>query len=249
MHLYGTAKSLKRLLRRLTADLRRPRAQLLDLYGTFVGPGDLCIDVGAHRGDRTAIFLGLGATVVAVEPDPRAVAALRRRFSSDSRVHLVAAGLSATSGVMQLHVSSTASTVSSMSDDFVERLQASGRLGAHDWDGTETVQVTTLDELIGRHGSPAFCKIDVEGYELEVLNGLTQPLPALSFEFSAEMLDVAAACVGRLSELGDYRYNHSYGETMIWAHDSWVGPAEMLRRLDSLDAPYGDVYARLSSSD
>ena len=246
--LYGSAKALKRALRNATGDAARQRAKMRELYRLFIGEGDLCVDVGAHRGDRTAIFRDLGATVVAVEPDPRAIAALRRRFSGDSGVHLVAAGLSAQSGSMELRVSSTATTVSSMSDRFVERLEASGRLGAHHWDGVETVAVTTLDEVISEHGLPGFCKIDVEGYELEVLAGLSQPVAALSFEFSEEMLDVAGACIRRLTELGDYEFNYSAGETLVLALDCWATPAEMLDRLDALDAPYGDVYARVDAA-
>ena len=49
-------------------------------YGALVRPGDLCFDIGAHLGDRTAHFLTLGARVVAVEPQPQLMALLRRRF-------------------------------------------------------------------------------------------------------------------------------------------------------------------------
>jgi FkbM family methyltransferase len=44
--------------------------------------------------------------------------------------------------------------------------------------------MTTLDELIGKHGVPVFIKIDVEGFEEAVLQGLSQPVRALSFEFT-----------------------------------------------------------------
>jgi hypothetical protein len=61
--------------------------------------------------------------------------------------------------------------------------------------------MTTLDELISAHGSPAFCKIDVEGYEAEVLAALSQPIAALSFEFTPEVRAVALECVDRLSRI------------------------------------------------
>ncbi|MCK4784435.1 MAG: FkbM family methyltransferase [Desulfobacteraceae bacterium] len=33
---------------------------------------------------------------------------------------------------------------------------------------------------------PAFCKIDVEGDEFDVLQGLSRPIKAISFEFVSE---------------------------------------------------------------
>ena len=43
--------------------------------------------------------------------------------------------------------------------------------------------MTTLDTLVAEYGEPAFCKIDVEGFEVEALKGLSRPLRALSFEY------------------------------------------------------------------
>ena len=74
--------------------------------------------------------------------------------------------------------------------------------------------MTTLDELIAAHGEPAFCKIDVEGFEVEVLAGLTRPLRALSFEYLPMAHDAALAVLDRVGELGAYRYNYSPIETM-----------------------------------
>src|SRR5258708_6187081 len=67
--------------------LRRARA----LYAHFIKPGDLCFDIGAHVGDRVGYFLSLGARVVAVEPQPAAMAVLRHLYGRNPRVTLVQA--------------------------------------------------------------------------------------------------------------------------------------------------------------
>jgi hypothetical protein len=107
------------------------------------------------------------------------------------------------------------------------------------------VPLVTLDELIARHGEPQFCKIDVEGFELEVLTGLTRPLPALSFEYIPVSSARAIDCVERTSALGDYRYRHSRVETHRWAVDTWLGAEAMIEVLGALPLldRSGDVYA------
>src|SRR5690348_10138144 len=87
---YGIARSLA-IYRGQVWKRRRARA----LYAAFIKPGDLCFDIGAHVGNRTEHFLALGARVVAVEPQPAAMALLRRWYGSDPRVTLVEAALGA----------------------------------------------------------------------------------------------------------------------------------------------------------
>ncbi len=92
-----------------------------------------------------------------------------------------------------------------------------------------------------------FCKIDVEGYEHAVIEGLSRPLPSLSLEYLPASLDPALIAVARLNRLGTYRFNRSPGESMALAIPRWLGAAEMgaeLKRLDRNDKA-GDVYAFL----
>ncbi len=41
-----------------------------EFYSQFIRPGDLVFDIGANRGDRTEVFVQMGARVVAAEPQP-----------------------------------------------------------------------------------------------------------------------------------------------------------------------------------
>jgi FkbM family methyltransferase len=167
----------------------------LALYRPFVPRGGLVFDIGANIGERTSIFLALGARIVAVEPQSDCSARLRQRFGETIAIEQAAVG--AEEGTADLLIAS-AHTISSLSPEWVAGVQESGRFSEHRWDEKVTVPVTTLDALIVRYGTPDFTKIDVEGYELAVLRGLSQPLPALSFEFDFELGEQRLMCVVQL---------------------------------------------------
>lgn len=215
-------------------------------YAALVGPGDLVFDVGANVGNRTKVFLRLGARVVAVEPQPACASLLDEAFGDDPLVTVVREALGAAPGEAEMRVSD-ASTISSMSVNWIEAVRSSGRFAAYRWNRTIAVPVTTLDALIARFGAPVFVKIDVEGFELAVLQGLSRPVRCVSFEFTPECADAGLACVARLESLGFARFNYSAGESVCFESTEWIGASAVRARLESLRGDvhtFGDVYAR-----
>jgi FkbM family methyltransferase len=239
---YGIARSTA-VYRGNPFKLRRARA----FYRQFIRPGDLCFDIGAHVGDRLVHFLSLGARVVAVEPQPRLMAGLKRRFGTDPRVILISAALGAARGKAKLAIDPAHPTVATLSPDYIAQAGESRGFRHVRWREEIEVEVTTLDALIAAHGAPAFCKIDVEGYEHAVIEGLSQPLPGLSLEYLPAALDPALVAIARLNRLGAYRFNRSVGESMALAIPRWLGAAEIGAELKRLprDEKAGDVYAFL----
>jgi len=140
-------------------------------------------------------------------------------------------------------------TVSSLSPAWPAVIQRRDPAGGQTWDTRLQVPVTTLDALIARFGEPVFVKVDVEGYELEVLRGLSQPLRALSFEYIPSAIELVLPCLDRLQALGSYRFTASVGESLRFALPRWVAAdqlADWLRRRSGHELP-GDIYARLAS--
>jgi FkbM family methyltransferase len=230
---YRHGRNLYQLL--FNRDHVRERKRRRAWYRQFVSPGDLVFDVGAHRGHYAETFREIGARVVAVEANPELAMQITRHFPGIS-VEAVAVG--SESGELPFHVGR---------DTEHSTLSASWAGKKPDrWVSEVRVPVRTLDWLIERHGPPAFCKIDVEGYEHEALLGLSRPLRALSFEFQCADTAVAVSAVRRLAELGDYRFNvvpaghEQLGESL--ADPDAV--AAVLERLAAQDPTYyGDVYA------
>ncbi|HKX15666.1 MAG TPA: FkbM family methyltransferase [Propionibacteriaceae bacterium] len=243
-HLISRAAGIARSLITYYGPVWRHR-RIEAFYRQFLRAGDLAFDIGAHVGNRVAVFRRIGAHVVAVEPQPDFVAVLRVLYGRDPDVTIRGCGVAAESGQANLHLSTRTPTVSTFADSWMNDVRADRRFQRIRWDTMISVPIVTLDELITQHGEPQFCKIDVEGFEQEVLSGLSQPIPTLSFEYIPVAVGRAITCVERISTLGHYRYRHSRVETHRWAGPNRLERDAMIKILRALPANdrSGDVYA------
>ena len=229
-------------------DIGGRRRSQLEFYGALLKSTALIFDVGANVGQRTSVFLALGKRVVAFEPDRRALAQLRARFRFAPRILIEGVALGAQDDQLPLYFCQT-DALSSLSPEHVKMMHDVHFQG-DEWHPGPAVHVTTLDSMIEKHGVPGFIKIDVEGFELEVLKGLSTPV-SLSFEWHGFRPSDIEQRAARLHELSnDYEFNYCLGEEVAFALPESVGYHTMVQEiipgLARDQQAWGDVYALLN---
>jgi len=221
------------------------RRKALKLFKQFIRKDDLVFDCGANNGIYTDYFLSLNTKVICIEANKDCSNYLLKKYTHQSFVTIVNKGLSKQIGKAIFNISSN-DQVSSFSSDFIDVY--SNINPTFNWDKKQEVAVTNLDQLINVYGIPAFCKIDVEGYELKVLEGLTQAIPALSIEFNKPFLQDTIKCLHLLSQIDDYIFNISYYENFKLENKKWLNLGKMTSFLNS-EIPSniltGELYAKL----
>lgn len=222
--------------RDLSPEHRRERACNASFFGSIVRPGDLCFDIGANLGQTAEVLAGIGATVIALEPNPLCRPVLEFHFRRKPNVRLVAKAVGAAPGKATLHFHGTDSTASMRAD----------------WpfrnDRTSEVEVTTLDALIGEFGVPAFLKVDVEGFEVEVFSGLHRPVPLIYFEMHAREAQRAQEILEHLAGIGTIEgVNAVSGDNERWLLPQWTSPSVFLEQIAATAVHRANVLVRMTA--
>ena len=239
-HTFNDTPVYAMYLRLMHPQAARIRRQHLAFFRRLLNKGDLVFDIGANNGDKTRLFTGCVDRIISVEPVPECVARMTRRFGNDGRITIVPEGVSDAPGVATLSVySGDKAPFSSFSQKWIEEQGAQTR--------TVEVTLTTLEDLISRFGRPSYIKIDVEGYEVNVLRGLRNSVPLVSFECNLPMfLSETLECITLLDRLADNcRFNFCASEPPSdFAMDRWVSAEEMRAIVLNRNLRYMEVFCR-----
>lgn len=234
---------LERIERKILgfADFKKKK----DLYSKIISYGDLVFDIGANHGDRTKIFLYLGAKVVAVEPNQILCDKLKRKFGDRISIEQKAVGDSCGKTVLFINETDVLSTTS---EEWIDSIRKSGRFGelVNHFNKKIEVEVITINDLIEFYGIPKFAKIDVEGGEFQIIKTIkNSSICALCFEFAIpESLDNSLKCLTHLNNIGYDFFNISFGESFQFLSDKRMNISEISNLLYNLPSmSWGEIYA------
>lgn len=222
----------------------------------FIKPGWLVFDVGANKGNKTDIYLTQKAQVVCFEPNPTMFGSLVEKYKGDNRVIEVNAALGSKQATMKMYLcrasdNTVITELCTLTKEFIEKVE---RFHCFKYSDTDTIDVPviTMDYAIKNYGRPDYLKIDVEGFELDVLQGLSSPVKVISFEYTPELYAAAEACISRVIEIApEYRFNYSSRETEELHFNESKDPGTVLDYLKQFEkdrVEYGDIFCALKGS-
>lgn len=169
---------------------------------------NLIFDIGANRGAFTGQLLSLypQAAFITVEANPALKELLINRFSNNKNVTVISCALSTKHGEQIPFYICAVDTISTAEIDWISK----SRFKGEPYSTTPIlVDTTSLDTLISRYGVPDLIKVDVEGYELAVVKGLTKKAKTICFEWAEEQYAKINQTVEHLQSLGYSKFAYT----------------------------------------
>jgi FkbM family methyltransferase len=220
------------------------RQQVLRFYRSFISRNDLVFDIGANVGEYSDTFLALGARVVAIEPNPAGCKRLKILEKRGSLfVEECAVGDAEGSSSMRICSDPGLST---LSNEWYQTARTAAEHKDLIWSDAINVRISTLDSLALKYGTPAFIKVDVEGFEDRVLAGMSFRPQAISFEFHPTLMNIVRSCLRNPVLHETYRFNYTVGMSHSFELKEWVGARDLENILTQarFEEEFGDIFCR-----
>jgi len=166
----------------------------------------LAFDIGCNTGEYTNNLIKDGYYVISVDANENL---FKEKIKNCTRIF---AACSDKIGTVTFNICNE-NGLSTCDEDWIHksRFSKGGPVGKNNvWEPVQ-VSATTIDSLVEQFGIPKHIKIDVEGYEINCLKGMTKKYSEeICFEWAVEKYDSTVECVNYLNHLGYSKFGYIY---------------------------------------
>jgi len=202
---------------------------------------DVVLDVGANRGQFTLLVKGLmpAATVMAFEPVDEALAVLNRVAAGLHDITVVPVACGAERGTTALNVARDDDNSSLLPPTRQQIALAPGASTAH----RASVRVEPLDDLVDvtTLRGTSLLKLDVQGTEVDVLQGSAGLLASLSYVYVE--LSFLERYVGQCRPADVVRHLEGSGFELVHLHNPVVGRGGLVQADALFARPADDLWS------
>lgn len=204
--------------------------------------GRIALDIGCNKGNVIQQLLDNNYDlVVGIDADIRCVNHCKERFKNEIKVLCYNYLICDESNTDRDFYQANKSIVSTASTDWMTNCRFAGKMK---WKKVKVPTLTLHDAIDYWCAYADFIKIDVEGYEFEVIKSLKYKQGVIGFEWSEENFDyVAKPCIEHLKKLGYTRWYYTNRDTLTFKYD-WQKELNIGDIIPSRKKRWGMVFCK-----
>lgn len=174
----------------------------------------LIFDIGANRGlfTDTSLRTFPNLKIITIEPNQNLFNFLVNKYKNNDSVVLMSNVVAEKNDEMIDFYMANADTISTAETDWINNSRFSKE---YSWGLPIKIKSVSLDYLIEKYGTPDLIKIDVEGYELEVIKGLSNKQKEICFEWAEEQYEKINKTCEYLKNLGYSNFGFINGDQYL----------------------------------
>ncbi len=189
----------------------------------------ILFDIGANHGLYTDANRRKYDACILIEANPFLNEELKEKYKNDKNINIVTAIVS--NKDRETFYISNADQISTADKEWITESRFSNN---YRWSPVQGIPTISVDKLIQIYGTPEFIKIDVEGYEYNVLLSLTQKVPMLAFEWAEEKKSEILLSVEHLHSLGFTKFHIQMEDKHDYEVNDWNNFKYTYELLDSM---------------
>lgn len=208
----------------------------------------LIFDIGANYGWTTLTFLKFSSQVIAYEPDINNLKILRYRFGDTNRLVIEAKAISNNIDGAVFYQNRNSSALNTLSLKWVDALTNGVYREKKNFTSEKyKVETSTLDIEMRKYGKPVFLKVDVEGHEYSVFEGLHSSIALVVFEANLpEFVDETLSILEYIKNLDqNCSFNFAYNYNLQLKE--YVNTDVLALKLKECNFSSIDIICRMSS--